>query len=50
MAELITDGHAMTVDIAAFGLRRFAEGKTVEGPYPYAVRPDYVDPAMTGRP
>ncbi len=20
-------------------------GKTVEGPYPYAVRPDYVDPA-----
>jgi glycine/D-amino acid oxidase-like deaminating enzyme len=50
MAELITDGRAKTVDIDAFGLRRFAEGKTVEGPYPYAVRPDYVDPALTGRP
>jgi glycine/D-amino acid oxidase-like deaminating enzyme len=49
MAELITDGRAKTVDIDAFGLRRFAEGKTVEGPYPYAVRPDYVDPALTGR-
>jgi sarcosine oxidase, subunit beta len=45
MAELITDGRAKTVDIDAFGLRRFAAGKTVEGPYPYAVRPDYVDPA-----
>jgi glycine/D-amino acid oxidase-like deaminating enzyme len=49
MAELITDGRATTVDIDAFGLRRFALGKTVEGPYPYAVRPDYVDPALTGR-
>lgn len=49
MAELITEGRAKTVDIDAFGLRRFAEGKTVEGPYPYAVRPDYVDPALTGR-
>src|SRR6267142_2722790 len=47
MAELITDGRAKTVDIEAFGLRRFAEGRTVEGPYPYAVRPDYVDPAAT---
>ena len=49
VAELITDGRAKTVDIDAFGLRRFAEGKSVEGPYPYAVRPDYVDPALTGR-
>jgi glycine/D-amino acid oxidase-like deaminating enzyme len=49
MAELITDGRAKTVDIDAFGLRRFAEGRTIEGPYPYAVRPDYVDPALTGR-
>jgi sarcosine oxidase subunit beta len=44
MAELVTEGRAKTVDIEAFGLRRFAEGRTVEGPYPYAVRPDYVDP------
>jgi sarcosine oxidase, subunit beta len=48
MAELITDGRAKTVDIDAFGLGRFAQGKTVEGPYPYAVRPDYVDPAAAG--
>ncbi len=44
MAELITEGRAKTVDIEAFNLRRFAEGRTVEGPYPYATRPDYVDP------
>lgn len=49
VAELITDGRAKTVDIDAFGLRRFAEGKTVEGRYPYAVRPDHVDRALTGR-
>jgi sarcosine oxidase subunit beta len=49
VAELITDGRARTVDIDAFGLRRFAEGKSVEGQYPYAVRPDYVDPTLTGR-
>jgi sarcosine oxidase subunit beta len=49
MAELITDGHAKTVDIDAFSLARFALGKTVEGPYPYAVRPDYIDPAAVGR-
>jgi sarcosine oxidase subunit beta len=49
MAELITDGRAKTVDLDAFRLGRFAEGKTVEGPYPYAVRPDYVDPAAVGR-
>jgi sarcosine oxidase subunit beta len=44
MAELITEGRAKTVDIEAFSLRRFAEGRTVEGPYPYATRPDYLDP------
>jgi glycine/D-amino acid oxidase-like deaminating enzyme len=48
MAELIADGRAKTVDIDAFGLRRFAEGKTVEGPYPYATRPDHVDPLPSG--
>ena len=49
LAELITEGRARTVDIGAFGLRRFAEGRTVEGPHPYAVRPDHVDPAAAGR-
>ena len=44
MAELITEGRAKTVDIEAFSLHRFAEGRTIEGPYPYAVRPDYIDP------
>ncbi|MBI4010879.1 MAG: FAD-binding oxidoreductase [Candidatus Rokubacteria bacterium] len=38
MAELILDGEAKTVDIRAFGLRRFAEGKPLEGPRPYARR------------
>jgi len=44
MAELVVEGRAKTVDIEAFSLQRFAEGRTVEGPYPYAVRPDYIDP------
>ena len=44
MAELVLDGRAKTVDIEPFSLRRFAEGRTVEGPYPYAVRADYIDP------
>ncbi len=43
MAELIVDGGAKTVDIDAFSLRRFAEGKTVEGRYPYATRPDHLE-------
>jgi sarcosine oxidase, subunit beta len=47
MAELILDGHAKTVDIDAFSLRRFTEGRTIEGPYPYATRPDHVDPVRT---
>ena len=45
MAELITDGHAKTVDIAPFSVRRFAEGRVLEGPYPYAARPDHAGPA-----
>jgi sarcosine oxidase subunit beta len=45
MAELIVDGRAKTVDIEAFSLRRFALGRTVEGPYPYATRPDHLDPS-----
>ena len=49
MAELITEGRAKTVDIEAFALSRFAEGKTVEGPHPYARRLDHVDPAPSGR-
>jgi sarcosine oxidase, subunit beta len=44
MAELITEGRAKTVDIEAFSLRRFAEGRTVEGPHPYATRPDHQEP------
>ena len=43
MAELILDGRAKTVDIDAFGLRRFAEGKSPEGPYPYALRRDHAE-------
>jgi sarcosine oxidase subunit beta len=35
MAELILDGAARTVDIRPFGLRRFAEGRPLEGPHPY---------------
>ena len=50
MAELITEGRAKTVDIDAFSLRRFAEGKTVEGPYPYETRPDHKDPAASRMP
>ena len=44
MAELILDGAAKTVDIRAFGLRRFAEGRPLEGPYPYAPRSDHQEP------
>jgi sarcosine oxidase subunit beta len=44
MAELILDGRARTVDIEAFGLRRFAEGRSPEGPHPYAVRRDHAEP------
>lgn len=44
MAELILRGAAKTVDIRAFGLRRFAEGRPLEGPYPYAARKDQGEP------
>ena len=43
MAELILDGRAKTVDIDAFGLSRFAEGRSPEGPYPYALRRDHAE-------
>lgn len=35
VAELILDGRAKTVDISAFNLRRFADGKPLRGEYPY---------------
>jgi hypothetical protein len=44
MAELVTEGRTKTVDIEPFNIRRFAEGRTVEGAHPYAVRLDYIDP------
>jgi sarcosine oxidase, subunit beta len=44
MAELIVDGRAKTVDLDAFALRRFAEGRSPEGPHPYAPRADHADP------
>lgn len=43
MAELVLDGHAKTVDIEAFSLRRFVEGRSPEGPYPYAPRRDHTE-------
>jgi sarcosine oxidase subunit beta len=46
MAELITEGKAKTVDISAFSLRRFAEGRPLEGPHPYAPRRDHVEPGL----
>ena len=45
MAELILDGRAKTVDIEPFSLGRFAEGRSPEGPYPYAPRRDHAEPA-----
>jgi glycine/D-amino acid oxidase-like deaminating enzyme len=45
MAELITEGRARTVDIAAFSPRRFARGHTIEGANPYATRPDHLEQA-----
>jgi glycine/D-amino acid oxidase-like deaminating enzyme len=44
MAELIVDGRAKTVDLTAFNMRRFAEGKPLGGPYPYAPREDHLEP------
>jgi sarcosine oxidase subunit beta len=45
MAELITQGQATTVDIAAFRPGRFAEGKPIEARHPYAPRRDHQEPA-----
>lgn len=38
IAELILEGRARIIDVAPFGLRRFAEGRPLEGPYPYGAR------------
>jgi glycine/D-amino acid oxidase-like deaminating enzyme len=45
MAELITEGRATTADIEAFGIARFALGRTVEGPHPYPTRRDHQERA-----
>jgi glycine/D-amino acid oxidase-like deaminating enzyme len=44
LAELILDGGAKTVDIRPFGLRRFVEGKPLQGPHPYAAKHYEVEP------
>lgn len=44
MAELVLDGRAKTVDIEPFSLGRFREGRSAEGPYPYAPRKDQLPP------
>jgi glycine/D-amino acid oxidase-like deaminating enzyme len=44
MAELIVDGRSKTVDITAFNVRRFAAGRPLEGPHPYAPRVDHAEP------
>ena len=44
LAELIVEGRARTVDIAAFRPERFAEGQRIEGRHPYAPRRDHVEP------
>jgi len=44
LAELITDGRAKTVDISAFCVERFGEGKGMGGPRPYAQRRDHTEP------
>jgi glycine/D-amino acid oxidase-like deaminating enzyme len=43
LAELIVDGESRTVDIRPFGLRRFQEGRKLEGPHPYALRRDHLE-------
>jgi len=49
MAEVITECRAKTVDLSAFGLRRFAEGRSPQGPYPYAQRLDHAEPGAERR-
>jgi sarcosine oxidase subunit beta len=43
LAELITEGRARTVDIAAFRPERFAEGLPIAGRHPYAPRRDHIE-------
>jgi sarcosine oxidase, subunit beta len=51
MAELILEGEAKTVDIRPFGLRRFAEGRPLDGPWPYAKKGYEAPPTRSpGRP
>jgi glycine/D-amino acid oxidase-like deaminating enzyme len=45
LAELITEGRARTLDIGAFRLERFAEGRPIAGRHPYAPRRDHLEPA-----
>ena len=45
LAELITEGRAKSVDISAFRPERFAQGRPLESPHPYAPRLDHVEPA-----
>jgi hypothetical protein len=40
---VVIGGGAKTVDLDAFALRRFAEGRSPEGPHPYAPRADHAD-------
>jgi len=44
MAELITKGHARSVDISAFRPERFAEGRPIAGKHPYKPRRDHIEP------
>jgi hypothetical protein len=38
----------MTVDLAPFSLRRFAEGRPIVAPHPYATRPEHQEPMARG--
>jgi sarcosine oxidase subunit beta len=44
MAELITEGRARSVDVSAFAVERFAEGRRIAGRHPYAPRRDHMEP------
>ena len=45
MAELITEGHARSLDISTFRPERFAEGKLIAGKHLYKPRRDHVEPS-----
>jgi hypothetical protein len=53
--QMAYDGalFAGPVVVSSLGLRpdggAAAAGKTVDGPYPYATRPDYIDPRQAAR-